>query len=1218
MTEMKKNSLLLLSFLSLYLPAKAQQDTILSRIILIGDGGKLTKGKHPVVDAVKKTIPLDKKTTILFLGDNLYKSGLPDDQSAEYNQAKTILDSQLSIADNTPAIVYMIPGNHDWDNAGRDGYAAIVRQQLYVDNWRNNNVNFYPKDGCPGPEEISLGTDITLILFDSQWWMHRFDKPEIESDCPYNTKEEVLARFEEIVARNVNKLVIVACHHPLKSHSVHGGYFTLKQHIFPLTDIKKSLYIPMPVFGSIYPIARSVFGTHQDLQHPEYANMIRQVEEAVKSHPNIVFVAGHDHGLQLIKDTSHSYIVSGSGAKTNRVSKGKNSLYASGENGFSVLEVSVNKNVSASFYTVSDSVKNTFNASLLNFSTAPVPVTETSPVVSIPPVDYKDVVSIAASSRYPPVSGLKKFILGKNYREEWSAPVTMNVFRISKEKGGMIIKSMGGGKQTQTLRLLDKQGNEWLLRTVDKNPTGILPKNIQGTLAQELVQDYVSAAHPYAALTVPTLAKAIDVMVPHPQLFFVPDDPALGFYRSLFSNRVCMLEERDPETDGSDTKSTEKVFEKLIEKNDNHVAQPSVLKARLLDILIGDFDRHFGQWRWMVKDAGKGRIYYPIARDRDQAFFNSDGLLMKIANQNILPFLKGFRSNIPSVHWLGYGARNFDRFFLNDLDANEWNKTITGLRQALSDSVLRSAVKNLPPEIYAINGATIVNKLISRRDLLQKEGLKYYRFISRKVNIIGSNQKEYFKISNSPEGLQVSVYGRSDGNDTGLVMYNRVFDPSVTREIRLFGLNDNDYFEINENTNSKIKIRIIGGKGNDTFNIRGNVRNILYDMKAEGNHITAASHSKNRFSKDPPVYSNHLLGFHYNKWRYPRIAFGVNSDDGMVLGTGIWIRTYNFRKEPYATDQQFNIKYSPTREAIRLTYSGEFNQIMKKTDLIIRSDASIPTLSNFFGYGNNTKTDPSLSYAYYRSRSRIFEQEALFKYRVVDILHLMAGPYYYQYHNRYEDNAQRILGKPFQPGLDSVRIYNKKSYLGGKFVIKIDTRNNETFPTRGVFWNTELIAVKGLNNNSNNLTKLNSDMSVYASFRDPANLVMILGLGGSHIYSKNFEFFQAATIGAENSLHGFRKNRYSGNASAYGNLELRIKLFELRSYLLPGPFGITTFYDMGRVWLKGESSHRWHSAFGGGIYFNPFNILYLSATAGFSGKEKIYNFTLGSRINLNY
>ena len=226
---------------------------------------------------------------------------------------------------------------------------------MYVDFLGKTNVNFDPEDGCPGPVEVFLGNDVTLILFDSQWWLHPHDKPEIESDCNCKTKEELVTQIGDIATRNSKKLVLLACHHPFKSNGMHGGYYTFKQHIFPLTDMQKNLYIPLPLIGSVYPIARSVFGTPQDLKHPTYTNMISEISEAVKAAPNVVFVSGHDHNLQLIKDSSYNYIVSGGGCKQNRTSIARTVYIIILLTGFSVMEVSNNKNVTITFYTVSDS-----------------------------------------------------------------------------------------------------------------------------------------------------------------------------------------------------------------------------------------------------------------------------------------------------------------------------------------------------------------------------------------------------------------------------------------------------------------------------------------------------------------------------------------------------------------------------------------------------------------------------------------------------------------------------------------------------------------------------------------------------------------------------------------------------------------------------------------------------------------------------------------------
>ena len=401
---MLKSLTLLVLFIAPFVKSFAQlavnEDSITATIVLIGDAGQLTNGRQPVVEGVRKTVKMDKKTTVIYLGDNLYKTGLPDDALPNYQIAKAPLDSQISIAGNAPVNVFFIPGNHDWANGGANGYASVLRVQNYIDVLGNKYVKQLPRDGCPGPEEIKVNDDVTLVLMDSQWWLHLGEKPGIESDCPYKTKAEVLTQLDDILSRNDSKLVIFATHHPPRSYGPHGGYFKLKQHIFPFTDVYSNLYIPLPIIGSAYPLTRAVFGTSQDLKHPEYQAMINSFQGVVKGHPNVIFVSGHEHTLQLIKDSSYHYIVSGSGSKTSRVSKSRNTLYASSDNGFATLRVSKNKTVTAAFYNVyGDSLKEAYTKNIMDFSKS----RELKPIgdtMREPEFIFKDSAVISASDRY--------------------------------------------------------------------------------------------------------------------------------------------------------------------------------------------------------------------------------------------------------------------------------------------------------------------------------------------------------------------------------------------------------------------------------------------------------------------------------------------------------------------------------------------------------------------------------------------------------------------------------------------------------------------------------------------------------------------------------------------------------------------------------------------------------------------------------------------------
>ncbi|HEY0433854.1 MAG TPA: BamA/TamA family outer membrane protein, partial [Chitinophagaceae bacterium] len=512
----------------------------------------------------------------------------------------------------------------------------------------------------------------------------------------------------------------------------------------------------------------------------------------------------------------------------------------------------------------------------------------------------------------------------------------------------------------------------------------------------------------------------------------------------------------------------------------------------------------------------------------------------------------------------------------------------------------------------------LISKLITRRDRFEKPAMGYYRFISRKVNVIGSNQKEYFKVSGYGKGFRVQVYARDKKGDTSFVMYDRYFDPKVTSDVRLYGLNDDDRFDVDSTLRSRIRLTIVGGKGNDTFNVRGHVRNYLFDLKTENNVVEHDRHSRNYFSLDPPVNNYNILGFNYNVNRFPRINIGYNVEDGLFAGLGFSRRTYGFRNTPYATDQRLMTLYAINRGAFEVGYKGEFNHFFRNYDALVTLNYTNPTITNFFGLGNNTTMDPQRDIDFYRARYNYVEAELLFRRRIYETLHIMIGPVVNEYWNHPADNRGRILEHPSEIGLDSVRVYSKKSYAGATLAINFDNLNNELFPTRGVQWNTQFTSLAGITKTANNLTTLVSDMTIYASISEAANFIAVARLGGGHIFSRSFEYFQALNLGANNFLRGFRKGRFSGSSVAYNSLEARIRIANVKSYVFPGDLGLVLFNDVGRVWLKNESSTKWHDAYGGGFYFIPFKMVVISATIALSEEGRLFNFSVGTKLNLTF
>ena len=454
-----------------------------------------------------------------------------------------------------------------------------------------------------------------------------------------------------------------------------------------------------------------------------------------------------------------------------------------------------------------------------------------------------DSVVWKASNKYKDPSFFKRLFLGTNYRKEWETAVTLPVFRLSQK--GFTITELGGGFQTKSLEFKDKQGREWVLRTIDKDVKKALPSALQNTLAHRVMQDMVSAAHPYAPVTIPPIAKAIDLVVPEPVIYFVPDDPAFGEYQSIFANQLCLLEERAPTPDNSETENTDEMFEKILTENDHLIGQRNLLKARLLDMLIADWDRHADQWRWGQKEKNSINYFYPIPRDRDQAYFYSNGLLIKLAQKISAKHFVGFKGNLKQLEKLSFKSWKFDKLFLNELDAGVWDSTIRFVQARLTDDLIHQSMLNMPPEIYPISGPEMEEKLKGRRDELLEKGMKYYRFLSQIVTVNGTDQEELFHISSNNDKLRVQVFALKEGV-VKHKLYDRFFTRKETWQIKLQGFDGSDQFVVDKNTNSKIRLMFIGGKGKDTYNIKGKGKHTIEDDKTENNQLVSASGTMSR------------------------------------------------------------------------------------------------------------------------------------------------------------------------------------------------------------------------------------------------------------------------------------------------------------------------------------------------------------------------------------
>lgn len=813
-----------------------------------------------------------------------------------------------------------------------------------------------------------------------------------------------------------------------------------------------------------------------------------------------------------------------------------------------------------------------------------------------------DSVTVRVHAKYNDVGKLHRMLFGENYRKDWSSPVKLPVIRLSELYGGLKPIREGGGMESKALRLEDASGKEWVLRSVEKTPDKLLPDNLQGTFVVDWVSDELSGQHPFSALIVPPLAQAARVPHAEPVIGVIAADTLLGKYNKLFTGMVCLLEQREP---AGPSENSQKMEHDLVKNNNNRLDAELFLRARMLDLLIGDWDRHEDQWRWKVNKTGNGKEYAAVPRDRDQVFHVTQGLFPSIASLPWLdPSLENFDGNIPSVKYSLFKTRFLKNFSDPQFSYKEWMRLVNEFVLAETDDVLEAALRRLPVENYRLRHDMLITKLKKRRDNIPDAMSRYYMFINRIVDIRTTDNSEQITVTSvSAKALRVRIQKIDEAGQIAGSLLDRVFDPDTTRELRIYLAGGNDHIVI-DNKNSPVKMRFVDSTGRKTYDIRNSPGRLpVYGFREDKNFANSDRRVRNLTKKDT-VAGKFVPTNLYNIWMPLATAAG-NADDGFLLGVGVrYTGVDGFRKVPYSTRQSLLITHSFSTEAFRLKYNGEWLQAAGKADLLLQAYLQAPdNTMNFFGKGNNTSLDKAGDFhRFYRARFDLYQLDAALRWHLGANTAITAGPSFQFYHTAPNANVGRFINQPaLIHNYDSVSVNQDKAHLGITIRLEGDKRNDKLLPTSGYQFSLKLQEFTALNSYSKSFFQFLPEFTYYQKINRAGTVILYNRIGGGLTVGKP-SYYQSLFLGGQGNLLGYLQNRFAGQSILYNNLQLRVKVADIASYIIPGQIGLTGFYDTGRVWISGEHSDSWHQGTGGGIYFAPAGLTVLQLLAGHSSE----------------
>jgi hypothetical protein len=783
-----------------------------------------------------------------------------------------------------------------------------------------------------------------------------------------------------------------------------------------------------------------------------------------------------------------------------------------------------------------------------------------------------DSVVVAAEPRYG-VGWLRRQFFGGHYRNLWKTPVKFPVLDLQHFGGGLQPDKVGGGLQTRTLRFTSPSG-DYTFRPLQKDSLAGAQK-YRNTIIEAVMKDANAATHPAGAILSDPLFTAAGVLHPHPQLVVMPDDPALGKYQAEFAHLLGALEEYPTVPDhGTGFAGAAEIIDsdellKLINKDPSQrIDARAFLRARLMDMLVNDWDRHAGQWKW-ARGGTLGSVWQPISRDRDRAFVSYSGILPSMARM-MLSNATPFRGEPPRVKGLIYNSLDLDRRLLLPLEKAVWDSVAQELVRKVSNAVIDSAFARLPPQYQSLE-PTLVPQLRLRRDGLPKTADDFFQVVNRVADIHATDAAELAQVRVMEDGsVRVAL-----SSGSGAPYFDRQFSISQTREVRVYLHGGDDRAVVSGAAARSPKVRVIGGAGNnvliDSSSVSGHHAARLYD----NGKVDAVEYGPDTlFNRRPWItrFGEKVApGRDYGAKLAPVLALGSDRDVGLVPRIGISFTTFGFLRRPYARRLTLELEHSTRIGHSRLEASYDQQLEDSRIHWMVGAGVSDFEVIRFRGLGNNT---PGGNNVFFEVNQRQWRLEPAIGIRISTKNDLSFGPVF-KYSEM--DAGTTTFVTTTQP-------YGSGNFGQAGIALRfhLDERDSTVFPTRGIRAEAEAAMYPAVWDVRSTFGSLRAVAMGYLRLPVPTHPVVAVRLGGQKVVG-DFPFYEAAFLGGGTTIRNLHYQRYAGDTEVDGTVELRFRLANVH-FILPLDVGVFPLAETGRVWSDGESPGGWHSAYGGGVW----------------------------------
>lgn len=1172
-------------------------------IYLIGDVGEkqIDSSLLTGFDLLKKheTKSGLNSSHLLFLGDNSYN------------------DSLFSELDFFNGELILIPGDKDWLN----GLDSLNKNAERIKNYSNISASFYPQNGCP-ITSVSLSSDVQLLILDTQWYLEDWNShPDINDDCKIKTRNRFFEVLEEEVRAAENKITLIAMHHPMYTNGVRGGYYAFNNHIFPF-----EIAFPLPGIGSILAQFRSQGGISvQDRFNEKYNTLMKRLKTIVFNNDNLLFLSGHEHNLQYIESGSIKQIVSGAGSVSSASSLGLNGTFSYGNLGFAELLIYEDGTCWVNFYGEKQ------NKPHLIFGTQVLRKVESS-YDELTKKDFSEhVIRPLYDNKTTEKSEIYKKLWGDFYREEYSKNVRLPNINLDSLYGGVKVLRKGDSSLFRSLIVETESGDFYVIKAAKKESVQYLQHlffkdsyvedDLKQTVIETLINDLHTASFPFSNAVVNALLKTVNVNFQNSEYVYLPKQKGLGSYNTFIGDEVCIIEPLPYYNKNQSTSNTNKIissedlFERLRDGAKSSVNEEIYVNARLIDLLVGDWGRDKNNWYWKQVYKANKVVYEPIPINREQAFSKFDGVIFDIARGIAEPMnqFQDYNKEIDkkSIKWLTHSAIQLDRVFIQVNSDKLWLEQVKFIKNQLTDEVIDSIFNQINANYDSVYIDEIQKRVIQRRDQLEEIVRFYLSMLDKLIILQGSDNEDIIKIFRLDNDLtKIQIYEKQIEEEPMLVL-DRNFNSQATKEIWIYMLDGNDQLNISGSGNSKIKIRIVGGLGDDQFDILNGKNCIIYDNKKNKRSVSSRKHATLNFTDN---YELNIFDYNKNISSSNAIlpSFGYNPDDGFMLGVSNTYTIRGFERAPFTQRHQLKVGYYFATEGFDIAYNGDFANFISDWNLGINGFLTSESYSyNYFGLGNETENfDNQKGFNYNRVRMA-FQSLSMGVYKNGYLGDTYGFKFGFEGVN-VRDTPGRFITE--FPPRDDISTFSQKYFATVSATYNYQSFDDYIVPTRGMYFDVNLSGISNVETINTSFLSFDTKLSFYNALIRNRRLVLKTTLNSSFRSGDSFMFYQAAHLGGKSGLRGYRAQRFSGSKAIVSNLDFRYSFNNFKTKLIPLKFGVFAGYDFGRVWYNEKKSKVWHDSYGGGFWVSSLDIM--SANFNLFGSSEGLRFSFGFNFKM--